>query len=68
MNPAGDFEAAATEGKTLTKYREDKLTSLVEPAITQITRDHLKNFYRHVDQWILKAKNSVPFTAQSWFS
>ena len=66
-DPQNDFAAASSEGKTLVRYREEKLVSLVEPAINNITREHLRNFYRHVDQWILKATNSIPFTGQPWF-
>ena len=68
LNPQSDGEAAQLAGIFLTRFCEDKLASLVQPAITKINRENLRNFYRHVDEWILKACNSEPFTGRAWFS
>ena len=62
MNPENDVEPARSAGTSLTKFREDKLASLVEPAIGKINREYLRNFYLHVDEWIMKACNSEPFS------
>ena len=66
-DPSQDHQRASELNTTLCNYREQKLVSMVEPSIRLLTREHLRNFYRHVDKWITKAANKEPFSENPWF-